>query len=104
MGRKNRNKRANFYGDHFWQTDSYNFRTYNKNLDLLLALAINRFRWVGLPETCDARYLERVLHRNGIATLSHKADDATPVYTTLQALPNGPTRRWIHGFLGCPVV
>lgn len=89
MGRKNRNKRADFYGDHFWQTDSYNFRTYNKNLDLLLALAINRFRWVGLPETCDARYLERALHRNGIATLSHKADDATPVYTTLQALPNG---------------
>lgn len=89
MGRKNRNKRADFYGDHFWQTDSYNFRTYNKNLDLLLALAINRFRWIGLPETCDARYLERALHRNGIATLSHKADDATPVYTTLQALPNG---------------
>lgn len=89
MGRKNRNKRADFYGDHFWQTDSYNFRTYNKNLDLLLALAINRFRWTGLPETCDARYLERALHRNGIATLSHKADDATPVYTTLQALPNG---------------
>ena len=89
MGRKNRGKRADFYGDHFWQTDSYNFRTYNKNLDLLLALAINRFRWVGLPKTCDARYLERALHRNGIATLSHKADDATPVYTTLQALPNG---------------
>ena len=98
MGRKNRNKRADFYGDHFWQTDSYNFRTYNKNLDLLLALAINRFRWVGLPETCDARYLERALHRNGIATLSHKADDATPVYTTLQALPNGQ-----YNMYGIPV-
>lgn len=89
MGRKNRRKRADFYGDHFWQTDSYNFRTFQKNLDLLLALAINRFRWVGLPETCDARYLEKALHRNGVATLSHKADDVSPVYTTLQALPNG---------------
>ena len=89
MGRKNRRKRADFYGDHFWQTDSYNYRAFQKNLDLLLALAINRFRWVGLPDTCDARYLEKALHRNGIATLSHKADDVSPVYTTLQALPNG---------------
>ena len=89
MGRKNRRKRADFYGDHFWQTDSYNFRTFQKNLDMLLALAVNRFRWVGLPDTCDARYLEKALHRNGVATLSHKADDVSPVYTTLQALPNG---------------
>ena len=89
MGRKNRRKRADFYGDHFWQTDSYNFRTFQKNVDMLLALAVNRFRWVGLPDTCDARYLEKALHRNGVATLSHKADDVSPVYTTLQALPNG---------------
>ena len=89
MGKKNRQRRADFYGDHFWQTDNYNFRTFNKNLDMLLSLAMNRFRWVGLPDTCDARYLEKVLHRNGIATLSHKADDITPVFTTLQAMPQG---------------
>lgn len=89
MGKKNRKKRADFFGDHYWQTDSYNFRTYNKNLDMLLALAINRFRWENLPDTCDARYLEKVLHRNGIATLSYKASDEIPVFTTLNALPNG---------------
>lgn len=89
MSRKNRDKRTDFYGDHFWQTDSYNFRTFNKNLDMLLALAMNRFRWVNLPDTCDARYLEKILHRNGIATLSHKDDDVVPVYTTLQAMPQG---------------
>lgn len=89
MGKRNRQKRADFYGDHFWETANYNFRTYNKNLDMLLALAVNRFRWVGLPETCDARYLEKTLHRNGIATLSHQAEQDVPVFTTLQALPNG---------------
>lgn len=89
MGRKNRGKRREFYGDRFWESDSYNFRTYNKNLDMLLALAINRFRWEGLPDTCDARFLEKTLHRSGVATLSFKRDEPTPVYMTLQAMPYG---------------
>lgn len=107
MSRKNRKNRADFFGDHFWQSDNYNFRTFHKNLDMLLSLAINRFRWVGLPDTCDARYLEKILHRNGIATLSHVASDETPVYTTLQAMPNGeynmyglPTRWRAVGYDG----
>lgn len=88
MGR-NRKKRGEFYSDNFWQSANYNFRSFNKNLDMLLSLAINRFRWVGLPDTCDSRYLEKVLHRNGIATLSFKSDEPTRVYTTLQAMPQG---------------
>ena len=89
MGKRNRQKRADFYSDHFWQTDNYNFRTFNKNMDLLLSLAINRFRWVNLPKTCDSRYLEKILHRNGIATLSHMAGQDVPIFTTLQAMPQG---------------
>ena len=89
MGSKRREKRKNFFGDHYWQSADYNFRAYHKNLDMLLSLAVNRFRWVNLPETCDARFLEKTLHRNGIATLSHKSDDVIPVFTTLQALPYG---------------
>ena len=107
MGSKRREKRKDFYTDHFWQTDSYNYRTFSKNMDLLLSLAINRFRWVNLPDTCDARYLEKILHRNGIATLSHRADDQVKVFTTLQAMPNGeynmygiPTRWRAVGFDG----
>lgn len=98
MGGKNRKKKAEFYGDHFWQTDSYNFRTYNKNLDMLLALAMNRFRWVNLPETCDARYLEKTLHRTGIATLSHQKGQEVPVFTTLQAIMQGE-----YNMYGIPV-
>lgn len=89
MGSKNRRRKNEFFTDRFWQSDNYNFRNYHKNLDLLLSLAINRFRWEGLPETCDARYLEKILHRNGIATLSYKADEPVRVFTTLQAMPNG---------------
>lgn len=98
MGKKRRRDKDLFYGDHFWQSSSYNFRTFNKCLDMLLSLAINRFRWENLPETCDARYLEKTLHRTGIATLSHKKDDVKPVYTTLQAMPNGQ-----YNMYGLPV-
>ena len=86
---KNRRKREGFYGATFWASESYNFRTFHKNLDMLLSLAINRFRWVGLPETCDARYLEKTLHRTGLATLSYKRDEPTVIYHTLQAMPYG---------------
>ena len=107
MGKRNRDKRGDFLGDHFWQTASYNARTFQKNFDLLLSLAVNRFRWEGLPDTCDSRYLERTLHRNGIATLSYKRDEPTRIYTTLQAMPNGeynmyglPTRWRAVGYDG----
>lgn len=98
MGSKNRRRKNEFFTDRFWQSDNYNFRNYHKNLDLLLSLAINRFRWEGLPETCDARYLEKILHRNGIATLSYKADEPVRVFTTLQAMPNGE-----YNMYGLPV-
>ena len=89
MGKRNRAKRGDFFTDHFWQTDNYNARTFQKNFDMLLSLALNRFRWVNLPETCDARYLEWVLHRIGIATLSYDVNQPTRIYTTLQAMPYG---------------
>ena len=89
MASKNRRRKNAFYGDRCWESDSYNFRSYHKNLDMLLSIAINRFRWEGLPDTCDARYLEKTLHRNGIATLSFKRDEPVRVFTTLQAMPNG---------------
>lgn len=89
MGNKNRKKREGFYGATFWASENYNFRAFHKNFDMLLSLAINRFRWVGLPDTCDARYLETILHRSGLATLSFKRDEPTRIYTTLQAMPHG---------------
>lgn len=103
---KNRNKRQEFYGDRFWETDAYNFRTVKMYLDMILSLAVNRFRWVNLPDTCDARFLEMTLHRTGIATMSHMLE--TPdVLTTLTAAPEGqynmygnPTKWRAIGFDG----
>ena len=106
MGKKNRAKRQDFYTDHFWQTDSYNYRAFCLYFDMLISIAMNRFRWEGLPDTCDARYLEFSLLRNGLATLSH-AMDTPDVLTTLQAMPEGeynmygyPTKWRAVGFDG----
>lgn len=86
MGKKNRTKGCDFFGANFWQSDNYNKRAYAKNLSMLMSLAMNRFRWVGLPDTCDARFLEMQLHRSGIATICHDAE--TPdIWETLIALP-----------------
>lgn len=91
MGKRNRSRKNKdqYYSDVFWESSYYNRANYLKNLDMLLSLAINRFRWVGMPETCNARFFEKCLHRNGIATLSYKENEPTQVWTSLQAMPEG---------------
>lgn len=108
MGKKNRNKnKEQFYSDSYWESAAYNFRSFQKNLDLLLSLAMNRFRWLNMPETCDERFFEKILHRNGIASFSFKQDEPVPIFTTLQAMPEGtynmygiPTRWRAVGYEG----
>lgn len=83
--KKRRGQESNPY---YWQTEEYNRLCLQVNIDMLLAIAVNRFRWEGLPPTCDPRYLEIQLHRSGIATICHDAD--TPdVWQTLMAAPQG---------------
>jgi hypothetical protein len=83
--KKRRGQESNPY---YWQTEEYNQLCLQVNIDMLLAIAVNRFRWEGLPPTCDPRYLEIQLHRSGIATICHDAD--TPdVWQTLMAAPQG---------------
>lgn len=83
--RKNRGRESSPY---YWQTDEYNALCYQVNMDLLLAIAVNRFRWEGLPSTCDPRYLEIQLHRAGIATICHR-EDMPDVWQSLIASPSG---------------
>lgn len=86
MSRKKR--RGQESDPYYWQTEEYNQLCLQVNIDMLLAIAVNRFRWEGLPPTCDPRYLEIQLHRSGIATICHDAD--TPdVWQTLMAAPQG---------------
>lgn len=96
-------ERSIWLSDNFWQSDNYNSRSYIGCLDMLLSLAMNRFRWVGLPETCDVRYLERQLHMSGKATIALKDG----VFYSVKAISKGkfniygvPTEWECTGFNG----
>ena len=102
-----RKKERNIWlGDNYWQSADYNTRIYIGYLGMWLSIAMNPFRWEGLPETCDVRYFERQLHMSGKATIAH--DPATPdVWLSLKAIANSnfnvygvPTKWNAVGFNG----
>lgn len=82
MGRKNRRQLQ------LWESDQLNKLTYAKNFSMLVSLAVNRFRWVGLPDTCDERFLEWQLHKCGMATICHQKD-LPDVWQSLICSPQG---------------
>lgn len=57
-------------GNVYWQSAAYNKRVYQGIRNIIENIALARFRWEGLPDTCDQRYLERTLFYRGIATIS----------------------------------
>lgn len=73
----------------YWESDDFNSLTFYNNFQYLFSLALNRFRWVGLPETCDARFLEYTLHTYGIATVCHP-EGMPDTWQSLQAVVQGP--------------
>lgn len=75
MGKRNRHAKGHsFFDGNFWQSMDYNQRCYLKNLEWIMSLAMNRFKWVNLPETCNSRFLEQTLLKSGIATIAHDKD------------------------------
>ena len=108
MGNKrNRNKKNNgFFSANYWQSANFNERAFAKNMSMLIALAMSRFKWEGLPDTCDERFLQLQLLRTGYATICH-APDYPDVWETLMCAPNGefnayglPTRWRAIGYNG----
>lgn len=64
--------------DKYWQSGDYNGRAYNMLRSQILNMALTRFKWINLPETCDARFLELTLLTQGMATIAkpHSGDYA----------------------------
>lgn len=72
----------------YWQTASANNRTYNYYIDLMLKLAVSRFRWLNLPTTCDERYLELMLVTQGMASIAFPYR-MSGTFLSLQCAPKG---------------
>lgn len=64
------NGRADYGNWEYWQSASTNQRTYLYYVDIITKMALSRFRWINLPETCDERYLEMTLVTQGIASIA----------------------------------
>lgn len=88
---KSRNRRkSGFFGDNYWQSSDWNQRAFQSYLIWLESMYVNRFRWVGLPETCDERYLEWTLLTQGVCSIAHPKSMPDTFFTTKANL-NG---RW----------
>lgn len=88
MSRKSRKQRR-YNSGNCWQSDYLNQTAYMFYRHWLLSLAVNRFKWQGLPETCDERYLEITLLFEGQASIA--APKKTPgVFYSTQVAFNAP--------------
>lgn len=72
----------------FWQQQGYQQQLYLMFRDDIISLALSRFKWVGLPETCDAAYLEWTLLYQGAATIAYPKGNPGTFYA-LQAVQQG---------------
>lgn len=70
----------------FWQSVKRNNDTYHFYYNRLLDTAVNRYEWVGLPDTIDPRFLELTIFCDGCAVFFH---DEVMGYLGLQAMYGG---------------
>lgn len=76
-GRKHKNNKNSFDSGirngcyEPFQSADLNSRIYNYYVDIIVKMAISRFKWVGLPKTCDERYLETSLVTEGKAVIAY---------------------------------
>lgn len=83
----------------YWQTEAYNQQLFTMFQNDLLELAMSRFKWINLPQTCNARYLEQVLLCEGAATLAFTGKTSSTL-VSLKAIQQGAPnmydepRRW----------
>lgn len=71
----------------YWQTNAMNQAAYYMYLQQLESIAMNRFKWIGLPDTCDPRYLEFTLLFQGVASIAKPTD--TDMFFSTQAAQDG---------------
>lgn len=60
-------RKRNKQNESFIRSALRNTWDYTDYEDMLTEIALSRFEWQGLPDTCDERYLERALFFNGQA-------------------------------------
>lgn len=89
MSKKNR-PFVGLSSEMYWQSPSYTNRVYTMYRNQILSLALTRFEWHGLPDTCNPRYLEWTLLTQGQATISFPKSQPGIFYSTQVAWQSPP--------------
>lgn len=79
----------NYWANNFWQSANWNMRSFMMYRDWLRAIALNRIKWVNLPQTCNARFLEFTLLNEGVASIA-KPENLPFFFSTKVALSSRP--------------
>ena len=58
-----------------WQSSYYNNTLFITLRNHIISLFVNRYKWVGLPESCDAWFLEKTLFEQGCASIAKNPND-----------------------------
>ena len=82
MSRSNKKKKYRYGVDNYWESAAGNSQLFYNFRDQIMNLALSRFKWVGLPPTCDERFLEYVLLTQGMATISYPRKQEGMFYST----------------------
>lgn len=91
MSKSRKMRRCNSFGlDNYWQTSDYNSALFMMYRQQIIKLAMNRFKWVNLPPTCNERYLEMTLLFQGIATIAFPSKQRGTFYSTQVAQMSPP--------------
>ena len=71
MSKNRKDRRQSPYDiDNYWQSAGYNSELFIIYRQQIMKLAMNRYKWINLPITCNERYLEYTLLTQGIATIA----------------------------------
>lgn len=91
MSRRKRRRSVDNPGGNpvWWQSAAMNDVYHMFFRQQILKLALARFRWEGLPPTCDARFLEWQLICQGCATIARPAGRDDDAFLSLRAVPQG---------------
>lgn len=90
MSNKKRRRRQGYYSDTYLQSAAYNTQLYRALFNQAEQLAMLRFKWLNLPDTCNERYLEHLLFWQGVATIAHPVAQPKTFYSTKMAQVGRP--------------
>lgn len=91
MSKNRKDRRQSPYDiDNYWQSAGYNSELFIMYRQQIMKLAMNRYKWINLPITCNERYLEYTLLTQGIATIAFPKKQRGIFYSTQVAQMSPP--------------